>query len=133
MINAIDAVKAIKSFVEDQRLNGQRPGTGRSHATAKTDADAEAIKNRTRKEEKEFWETLGHVISDDTFEVWGALEKSLQEYQAILLGRAKLIEETASLRQQNEELKMLLNQYLGAKVNHELILPPTQTLNLHSA
>lgn len=34
------------------------------------------------------------------------------------------------LHQQNEELKSLLNQYLQAGVNQELLVPPTQMIRL---
>ncbi len=41
-----------------------------------------------------------------------------------------MVEETGVLHQQNEELKSLLNQYLQAGVNHELMVPPTQMIKL---
>ncbi len=37
------------------------------------------------------------------------------------------------LRGQNEELKLLLNQYLGSKINQELYVPPTATISRLSA
>ena len=43
--------------------------------------------------------------------------------------RRTYIESTqAKFRSQNEELKLLLNQYLGSKVNQELYVPPTATI-----
>lgn len=33
------------------------------------------------------------------------------------------------LQSQNNELKMLLNQYLGSRINQELYVPPTATIS----
>ena len=47
----------------------------------------------------------------------------------LLHNRRTYIESTqAKFRSQNEELKLLLNQYLGSKVNQELYVPPTATI-----
>ena len=40
--------------------------------------------------------------------------------------RSELLRETSALRQQNSELKMLLHQYLNARVNRELQVPPAR-------
>ena len=50
------------------------------------------------------------------------------KYLVILQGRAKCIEDTEALRGQNTELKMLLNEYLGSKINHDLHVPPTSVI-----
>lgn len=75
------------------------------------------------------WAMCANIISPKTFRVWGALEKFMVKYNAALTRRAELIEETAGLRGQNEELKLLLNQYLGSKINQELYVPPTATIS----
>ena len=51
------------------------------------------------------------------------------KYNAILKERHQSIEGSSRLRAQNEELKMLLNQYLGSRVNQELYVPPTATIS----
>lgn len=51
------------------------------------------------------------------------------KYNTILKERSASIDETTKFRAQNEELKMLLNQYLGSKVNQELYVPPTATIS----
>jgi dynein regulatory complex protein 1 len=51
------------------------------------------------------------------------------KYNAILKERYHSIEGSTRLRAQNEELKMLLNQYLGSRVNQELYVPPTATIS----
>jgi dynein regulatry complex protein 1 len=77
----------------------------------------------------EVWAMCANIVSPKTFRVWGALEKCMMRYNATLTRRAELIEETAGLRGQNEELKLLLNQYLGSKINQELYVPPTATIS----
>ena len=44
--------------------------------------------------------------------------------------RASEIEKVRSLQDQNVQLKSLINQYLNAKVNEELIVPPSNTIQL---
>jgi biopolymer transport protein ExbB/TolQ len=44
----------------------------------------------------------------------------------LLCGRTSLLKETSELKQQNTELKMLLHQYLNARVNKEMQVPPTR-------
>ena len=75
------------------------------------------------------WAMCANIISPKTFRVWGALEKFMVRYNSALTKRAELIEETGGLRAQNEELKLLLNQYLGSKINQELYVPPTATIS----
>lgn len=64
------------------------------------------------------------------------LEKELVKYNTTLGERGKLLEENSRIKQQNDELKLLLNQYVTAsvsyfnidlnyhKINEELMLPP---------
>ena len=42
-----------------------------------------------------------------------------------------LLDEVTALQQQNDSLKDLLQTYLGARVNEELIVPPNQTISLN--
>jgi len=51
------------------------------------------------------------------------------KYNTILKERHQSIDGSSRLRAQNEELKMLLNQYLGSRVNQELYVPPTATIS----
>ena len=41
------------------------------------------------------------------------------------MARRTLISETDSLRQQNMELRLLLHQYMHARINQELEVPPS--------
>lgn len=46
----------------------------------------------------------------------------------MLTQRAAAINRAAELRQQNEELHRLLQQYMGSKVSQELVIPPRAVL-----
>ena len=83
--------------------------------------------------EREYWERLGWVVPEKTERVWSALEKALFKYNDTLKERASTIEEVAGLQQQNTELKNLLSQYLGSRVNDDLIVPPTQMIKVTPA
>ena len=124
LIHPNDAIKAIKAFVEEHQAERARGGE-----TVKT-AKREAGQEGTRREEREFWERMASIISDKTFRVWSALEKSLHKYDALLKGRSGLITEVGDLQRQNGELKALLNQYLSSRINEDLHIPPTQVIQL---
>ena len=54
--------------------------------------------------------------------------QGLDQYYSALQARSRLIQETDSLRQQNMELRLLLQQYMHAHINQELEVPPTLML-----
>ena len=62
-----------------------------------------------------------------------ALDRSLQDYNRTLEERTALIDEVDSLREQNQELKNVLNHYLNAQVNDELHVPPTQVIRIDAS
>jgi len=86
--------------------------------------EEEKKEKRQKIKEREFWERLSNVISDKTFEVWGVLETELKRFNDELNGRAELLEQVDEIRNQNEELRRLLNQYLSSKINEDLVVPP---------
>merc|ERR1711937_1104933 len=96
---------------------------------SESEADRKA---RRRREERKFWERMGHVIPDMNFRVWKALEVFLKKYYDLLQKRSKAIDSAVGLQKQNEELKQLLDQYLGSKVNEELQVPPTHVIRVVS-
>jgi len=95
--------------------------------------DSVSHEKRARRKERErlFWYRLGHIVSSQTRSIWDALESWQNQYNHLLEQRAKLIEETTDLAKQNEELKLLLQQYLNSKVNQELEIPPTRLLRVN--
>jgi len=118
LVDAEDVIRALRTFVEDQQ---------RQNPVALLEVKKKAPTDKARTE-VDCWHQAANVISDRTVKVWSALERSMQKYNQLLTERSKLIEECETLRQQDHELKMLLNQYLRAQVNVELHVPPTQTI-----
>merc|ERR1712046_194654 len=102
---------------------------GTQQIGSESDADRKA---RRRKEEKKFWVRMGHVIPDMNFRVWKALDAFLKQYYELLQRRSKAIDGAVNMQKQNEELKQLLDQYLGSKVNEELQVPPTHVIRVVS-
>jgi len=133
-----DVVKVIKKFVEDRdpdkgthevKLTGKKVSGATAMAAAAKEAEA-ARQEKDRREEKDYWDRMGRVLPEKTERVWSALEKALFKYNDTLKERAKTIDEVAGLQQQNTELKNLLSQYLGSRVNDDLIVPPTQMIKV---
>merc|ERR1712138_140067 len=87
---------------------------------------AEREKERHAKQ-REYWTKMANVVSDDTFEVW----KQLEKHNTVLKQRSQEIARVTSLQEQNAQLKALINQYLNAKVNDELIVPPAATIAMN--
>merc|ERR1711977_758738 len=94
---------------------------------SESEADRKA---RRRREERKFWERMAHVVPDMNARVWKALDLFLQKYFESLGSRAKSIDSAVNMQKQNEELKQLLDQYLGSKVNEELQVPPTHVIRV---
>lgn len=61
-----------------------------------------------------------------------ALDVFLKRYYELLQRRSKTIDSAVGMQKQNEELKALLDQYLGSKVNEELQVPPTHVITVVS-
>ena len=68
------------------------------------------------------------ALQDDHEKVADALLMGLEKYHSVLESRRSLIQETGQLKQQNTELKLLLHQYMHAKINKELEVPPTHMM-----
>merc|ERR1740123_1058392 len=96
---------------------------------SESEADRKA---RRRREERKFWDRMGHVIPDMNYRVWKALDAFLRRYYELLQKRAKAIDGAVNMQKQNEELKQLLDEYLGSKVNEELQVPPTHVIRVVS-
>jgi len=78
--------------------------------------------------ENEFWQRLPSLHSEEHTRVWGAMQEALGKYSNVLQQREDALDKTEQLQLQNEELKMLLRQYMAADVNRDLVIPPTMAL-----
>lgn len=87
------------------------------NAFNKDDENNIEVKNERMKFYSEsYWNKLGKIISDKTFNVWKALEKGLTNYHDMLFERKKLVDEVKDAQEKNRELKKLLNQYMESDV-----------------
>ncbi|KAM6366020.1 dynein regulatory complex protein 1 [Alca torda] len=118
-IHADDVLKILKAFMRDFDKPREKDGSAK-----------EVLQVRDSSEDSEYWEALAHVIPEPTLKLWDALAVALEEYYEVLTRRASLLAEAALLRQQNSELYLLLEEYVGSGVNHKLFSPPTQWMDL---
>jgi len=136
MVDADDVLQMLKDFIQEKenlRIADVAPDKKKKTRTQQLGSESEADrKARRRREERKFWERMGHVIPDMNFRVWKALDVFLKKYYDLLQKRSKAIDSAVGLQKQNEELKQLLDQYLGSKVNEELQVPPTHVIRVVS-
>ncbi|TPP67134.1 UPF0407 protein C2orf39 protein [Fasciola gigantica] len=160
LIAPVNVVAALHQFtVEMQRLRSRCPGRTRSRPDgasemdqsrrlrsdskysandsksmiSSTNAGPPAVEPDKRDDthDESYWNKYAYqIVSEETEKVWDHLYCALERYLAILKNRSQVIRETEALRRQNEELRHLLQQYLSAKVNYELQIPPVKTLQL---
>jgi dynein regulatory complex protein 1 len=134
---ADDVLKLLKDFIVEKAnlaLADVAPDKKKKTRNQAVGSESEADrKARRRREERKFWERMGHVVPDMNFRVWKALDLFLKKYFESLGARAKSIDAAVNMQKQNEELKQLLDQYLGSKVNEELQVPPTHVIRVASA
>jgi len=149
LISPDDVILAVSSFVSERKhrggagpgaatapmastaLQATTPVKGRTPGeTGSAESTTHLIAGRGGNEEVDYWRRAASVVSDETVQVWRQLEKGLQEYNKILVQRAECIDDVQRLRQENDALRGLLTQYLNSGVNDDLIVPPSQTLNL---
>jgi len=124
-----DIIKIVRDFVVKRQQLKSKPGEASSTKQAESSVSSEK-KARKKERERLFWKSLGDVIPEKTLRMWGALEKSQRKYNDLLEERATLIDETTELARQNEELKILLQEYLGSKINQDLQIPPTRLIRV---
>lgn len=136
IVEADDVLQVLKEFIQEKenlRIQDVAPDKKKKARTQNLSSESDADKKaRRRREERKFWERMGHVIPDINFRVWKALDVFLKRYYDLLQKRSKAIDSAVNMQRQNEELKHLLDQYLGSKVNEELQVPPTHVIRVVS-
>lgn len=78
--------------------------------------------------QKQYWNRMSNVIDHDGYRTWTAVYLAMEKYNETLSERWQLSQEINSVRHQNDELKALLRQYMSARVNDELQIPPTEIM-----
>merc|ERR1719284_2144668 len=95
MVDADDVLQLLKDFIQEKenlRIADVAPDKKKKARTQQLGGESEADrKARRRREERKFWERMGHVIPDMNFRVWKALEIFLQRYCELLEQRSKSI------------------------------------------
>jgi dynein regulatory complex protein 1 len=129
LIRPDDVVGAIGAFVNTRKAS-KCPGANPPIVTGSDITSAPLMRRNGRREEKDYWLRASGIVSDETFSVWAQLEKALIQYNTILSERSDAINEVEALRHKNASLRALLNTYLGARVNEELVIPPQQTMRI---
>ncbi|EGV95847.1 UPF0407 protein C2orf39-like [Cricetulus griseus] len=90
--------------------------------------DNESLVSKELREESLASPKLIHP--NDVLKILEAFVMGLKKPNLVLTQRAKLLMENDSLEEQNAEMQSLLQQYLQAKVNSELQIPPTQSFRM---
>ena len=123
LIEQNDVIKALRKFIQENR---------KQHVTQQQSIfqSLQTLEERDDSKDCEYWGGLADIVSTEREKLLTSLLSAEEKYVAILKERGRLIQDTDSLRQQNAELRLLLNQYINSKVNQELEVPPTRVLQL---
>ena len=130
MLPRVDLVSAATKFAAAENLakSGGGGGGGGGEQLQPFGDDAPAPRKTKEQLDKEFWERMSNAVGEKNFRVWGQLERSMERYREMLMKRRDSLRDAESLREQNDELRGLLKQYLSSSVNDELVVPPAAYL-----
>ena len=128
MLPSVDLVSAATKFAAAENLAKSGDGGGSREQLHPFGDDAPATRKTKEQLDKEFWERMANAVGEKNFRVWRQLERSMERYREMLMKRRDSLRDAESLREQNDELRGLLNQYLSSSVNDELVVPPAAYL-----
>eukprot|EP00052_Salpingoeca_macrocollata_P023217 m.203750 g.203750 ORF g.203750 m.203750 type:complete len:662 (-) comp21985_c0_seq10:109-2094(-) len=110
LIHANDVNVALRRFVEDcRKLKG---------------LDTEEPLMSSKELQIGYWDRMANILPEDHDRVWSSLTDAMEKYVTVLEQRATMISEAEELKQQNGELRMLLQQYMSSKMVNDLEVPP---------
>ena len=128
MLPSTDLVAAATKFAEAENI-AKSGGSGGRNQTQPTGDESSPAPRKTKEQlEKEYWENMSNAVGEKNFRVWSQLERSMERYREMLMKRRDSLRDAESLREQNDELRGLLSQYLSSSVNDELMVPPAAYL-----
>ncbi|KAK2954719.1 putative Dynein regulatory complex protein 1 [Blattamonas nauphoetae] len=134
MIEPSEVVNAMKAFASDMNENkpttANQPNATQANPGGGQGQGGQRGQHRQIKKKVVYWGAARQVIPDEQLRMWEILENAEMEYTTLLHDRQLLIEKANALREQNQELKTLLNSYLSRKINEELIHPPQHVLEM---
>merc|ERR1711998_419776 len=109
-VDADDVLKLLKDFIQEKanlQMADVAPDKKKKARTQQLGSESEAErKARRRREERKFWERMGHVVPDMNLRVWKAMDVFLKKYYDLLQKRSKAIDSAMTLQKQNEELQV---------------------------
>ncbi|KAI9002294.1 hypothetical protein BC832DRAFT_112391 [Gaertneriomyces semiglobifer] len=138
LVEPHEVVGVIRRFIEDRK--GRHPAAEEQAPIELPESEPEILNSDADDAECEesnasnanarsqnlraYWQRMTQIINDDRYRVWTAVHQALIGYNAELVSRYNLVHEVESIARQNQELKLLLGEYMGAKVNDELVISP---------
>jgi len=145
LIDPSDTMLVIKKFLRDQKRNKIIDQLASSNDELLNEDDFEKkleIIDKNKKKnrnsslsskayeqiQKDYWERMTNIIDDKRYRLWKIVLFSMKKYNKLLKERLALAEDIRYIKEQNTELKALLRQYMNAKINEELEVPPTQIM-----
>ena len=128
MLPSTDLVASATKFAEAENIAKSGGSGGRNQTQPTSDESSPAPRKTKEQLEKEYWENMSNAVGEKNFRVWSQLERSMERYREMLMKRRDSLRDAESLREQNDELRGLLSQYLSSSVNDELMVPPAAYL-----
>ena len=128
MLPSVDLVSAATKFAAAENLAKSGDSGGDGERLQPFGDDAPATRKTKEQLDTEFWERMSNAVGEKNFRVWRQLERSMERYREMLMKRRDSLRDAESLREQNDELRGLLDQYLSSSVNDELVVPPAAYL-----
>ncbi|XP_078397637.1 dynein regulatory complex protein 1 isoform X2 [Cetorhinus maximus] len=120
LVHPNDILKTLRLFLEDNQQSREN-----------SQPKAAAVKERDSSEDSAYWNAMANIIPEHKLKTWSCLEDALEKYYKVLVKRTNLNADRCSLAQQNSEFRSLLQQYMHARVNNELEIPPTQWMQFN--
>lgn len=125
LIHPNNVLKALRDFLEKYK----RTDTKNKNKLSQFHLSTGDTRNSSG--DAAYWKRYQQTVTNKQKRLWDAILDDLLKYRNVLTERSQLIKDNSGLRQQNQELNMLLHQYVNAKVNTELQIPPTRILQLN--
>ncbi|OAF67030.1 Dynein regulatory complex protein 1, partial [Intoshia linei] len=123
IIDANDAILAVRRYIEEREKN-------LGFKNLKSIVNEQKIKKVDIKDDqnalkREFWYKYKNVINPKNKKIWMSLSDGLKKYGNLLSARSNLLTENDQLDIQNNELRILLREYINSNINNEMQVPPT--------
>ena len=128
-----DVMKTLMDFMNVRQRLGLSVDPKNDDSKNQKTVEMGAVK-RLRKVERErrLWMRLGNILGNGRLRLWEVINQNLRKYQQVLEERARLVNDTTALAKQNQELKVLLQEYFNNSINTELQVPPTMMVRVNN-